>query len=141
MEARISLITLGVRDLSRARDFYQKLGFELGQDSNESVAFFRAGGVVLSLYGWKALAEDATLDSADGSGFRGVVLAHNVREKSQVAQVLAQAQAAGGKIIKPAQDVFWGGHSGYFADPEGQLWEVAWNPGFPLNQRGEIELP
>ena len=87
-----------------------------------------------------ALAEDATV-KVIGSGFSGITLAQNVREKGEVAEILKVAEAAGGKIVKPAQDVFWGGHSGYFADPDGYLWDVAWNPYFMLNERGEVELP
>jgi catechol 2,3-dioxygenase-like lactoylglutathione lyase family enzyme len=140
MEARITLLTLGVRDVARARSFYEALDFVASPASNDDVAFFPAGGVVLGLFGWDSLAEDATVE-AGGSGFRGVTIAHNVRDKAEVALVLAEAEAAGGRIVKPAQDVFWGGHNGYFTDPDGHLWEVAWNPGFPLSDDGRIQLP
>lgn len=140
MEPRISIVTLGVRDLARARAFYEALGFVVSSSSNDNIVFFQAGAMALALYGWEALAEDAQLP-ADGAGFRGLTLAHNVREKAQVAQVLAAAEAAGGRILKPAQDVFWGGHSGYFADPDGHLWEVAWNPGFEIAADGALLLP
>jgi uncharacterized protein len=140
MEPRISLITLGTHNLPRARAFYEKLGFVASSASNEQVAFFKSGGMVLALYGWQALAQDAQVQQ-QGTGFRGVALAHNVRSQAEVAAVLQEAQAAGGSIVKVAQDVFWGGHSGYFADPDGHLWEVAWNPGFVLNERGDVELP
>lgn len=141
MEARITMLTLGVHDLPRAVRFYQQgLGWPLSSMSNENVAFFRTGGVVLGLYPWNDLAEDATVDAA-GSGFRGVTIAHNVAEREEVAAVLEQAQSAGGKIVKPAQDVFWGGHSGYFSDPDGYLWEVAWNPLAPLGPDGAMQLP
>ena len=141
MEPRITMITLGVRDLPRAVRFYHDgLGWPLSSASNENVAFLRTGGAVLGLYPWDALAEDATVDEA-GSGFRGVAIAHNVEAREQVALVLEQARAAGAEIVKPAQDVFWGGHSGYFADPDGHLWEVAWNPHAPLGPRGEMQLP
>ncbi len=139
MEPRISLITLGVDDLPRARRFYEKIGFEAASASNESVVFFQAGALVIGLYPRHLLAEDARVDAA-GSGFRSVTLAHNVREKAEVAEVLREAEAAGATIVKPAQDAFWGGHSGYFADPDGHLWEVAWNPYFAMNERGEIRL-
>lgn len=129
MEARLSLITLGVADLARARAFYLALGFPLRPESQESVVFLQLNGLWLSLYPRAALAEDVGCAAA-GSGFRGITLAHNVRSKEEVAQVLAQAEAAGGRIVKPAQDVFWGGHSGYFADPDDHLWEVAFNPFF-----------
>jgi uncharacterized protein len=141
MEPRINLVTLGVSDIKKAREFYEKgLGWKVSSASQNDVVFFQLGGMVLSLYPHHLLAEDATVDAA-GSGFRGVTLAQNVREKSDVAEVLNIAEAAGGKIVKPAQDVFWGGHSGYFADPDGHLWEVAWNPHFKLNERCEVELP
>jgi len=140
MEPRISLITLGVRDLARSRAFYEALGFVASSASNESVAFFRAGGAVLGLFGWDELAADARVPP-DGDGFRGVTLAHNVRERADVAPALAAAQAAGGTIVTPAHDVFWGGHNGYFADPDGHLWEVAWNPFFPLTADGSVDLP
>ncbi len=97
----------------------------------DDIAFFDLGAVRLALYPRAALAEDAGIP-AEGSGFSGITLAHNVRSKTEVAPLLAQAGAAGGTIIKPAQDVFWGGHSGYFADPDGHLWEVAWNPFFKI---------
>ncbi|WP_018608555.1 VOC family protein [Uliginosibacterium gangwonense] len=129
MQARISLITLGVADLERARDFYKKLGFPVMPESNDKVVFMGLNGLWLSLYPREALAEDVGC-SATGSGFRGITLAHNVRSKEEVGHVLAQAEAAGGRIVKPAQDVFWGGFSGYFADPDDFLWEVAWNPHF-----------
>lgn len=140
VEPRVSLITLGVRDIARARAFYEALGFVASSASNDDVAFFRAGGVALGLFGWSALAADADVDEA-GTGFRGVTVAHNVRSKEQVAPVLAAAEAAGGRIVKPPQDAFWGGFYGYFADPDGHLWEVAWNPFFPIAADGTIELP
>lgn len=127
MEARLSLVTLGVADLARARAFYLALGFPLRPESRERIAFFQLQGLWLSLYARDALAEDIGCD-AEGGGFRGITLAHNVRTKEDVARVLAEAETAGGRIVKPAQDVFWGGHSGYFADPDGHLWEVAFNP-------------
>jgi uncharacterized protein len=140
VQPRISLVTLGVRDVGRARSFYEALGFEASSASNDSVAFFPAGGAVLGLYGRKALAEDATVpDSAPG--FSGIALAHNVASEAQVDAVLNEAAAAGGRIVKPAQRVFWGGYSGYFADPDGHLWEVAHNPGFPLDAEGRLQLP
>jgi uncharacterized protein len=140
MRPSISLLTLGVRDLSRARGFYQKLGWELSSASNESVCFFRGNNIVLALFGWDALAEDAMVP-AEGQGFRGVTLAQNVGSKAEVERVLAEAKAAGADIVKPAQDVFWGGYNGYFKDPDGHLWEVAWNPGFPLNEDGTVVVP
>jgi catechol 2,3-dioxygenase-like lactoylglutathione lyase family enzyme len=140
MEPRLSLLTLGVTDVARARAFCQAMGFVVSGPSNDSVAFFAAGGVVLALFGRRDLAEDATVaDSAPG--FSGVALAHNARSEAEVGQVLAEAAAAGGRIVKSAKRAFWGGYSGYFADPDGHLWEVAYNPGFPLDAEGRIVLP
>ncbi len=140
MEPRLSLLTLGVADVARSRAFYERLGFTASPTSNQSVTFFPAGGVVLALYGRDALAEDAHVPP-EGSGFGGVALAHNVRRREEVAAVLAEAEAAGGRVLKPAQDVFWGGHSGYFADPDGHPWEVAWNPFFSFTEDGRLVLP
>jgi len=140
MEQRLSLVTLGVRDLAQARGFYERLGWRASSASNDGVAFFKAGGVVLGLYGREALAEDASV-SAEGSGFAGVALAHNTASRAAVDAVIAEAEAAGGTVIKPAEDVFWGGYSGYFADPDGHLWEVAWNPHFPFDEAGNLILP
>src|SRR5579885_3637377 len=127
MESRLNIVTLGVSDTARSRRFYEALGWKASSASQGDIVFFQLGGMVLALYSREALAEDATVAAA-GSGFRGVTLAQNVRSKEEVARALKVAEAAGAKILKPAQDVFWGGHSGYFADPDGHLWEVAWNP-------------
>jgi catechol 2,3-dioxygenase-like lactoylglutathione lyase family enzyme len=133
VEPRISLITLGVSDLERSIAFYRD-GLGLPQrDGPPSIAFFDLrGGAWLSLYPRKALAEDATVP-AEGSGFSGITLAHNVRSREEADAVMAEALAAGATLVKPAQDVFWGGYSGYFADPDGHLWEVAWNPNFAVD--------
>lgn len=129
MKPRINMITLGVEDLDRAIRFY-KQGLGLPRKPYEgNVAFFELSGTWLSLYPWNALAEDATV-SQEGDGFRGITLAHVVASKEEVDHVLSQAIEAGGNLVKPAQDVFWGGYSGYFSDPDGHLWEVAWNPHF-----------
>jgi len=139
VEPRVSLITLGVADVARARAFYEALGFKAGSASQDSVTFLDAGGVVLGLYGRAALAEDAAVaDSVPG--FSGVALAHNTRSEAEVDAVLGQAVAAGAKLIKPAAKVFWGGYSGYFADPDGHLWEVAYNPYFKLGDDGRVVL-
>ena len=139
MENRINIVTFGVSDLAASRRFYEEgLGWKVAS-CQDNIVFFLLGAVVLGLYPRELLAEDATVDAA-GSGFRGITLAHNVRAKEEVAEVLATAERAGARILKPAQDVFWGGHSGYFADPDGHLWEVAWNPFMRLNERGEIEM-
>ena len=139
MEPRLSLVTLGVGDVSRWRVFYEALGFKAGRASEESVTFFPAGGVVLALFGRSALAEDATV--ADSKpGFSGVALAHNARSEGDVDKALKEAVAAGAKLIKPAGKTFWGGYAGYFADPDGHLWEVAHNPYFRFDAEGRIVL-
>jgi catechol 2,3-dioxygenase-like lactoylglutathione lyase family enzyme len=126
MDARITLVTLGVEDIHESIHFYQDgLGFPMqNREDDSTVAFFELNGTWLSLYPRDLLAEDATV-SDDKPGFSGVTLAHNVSSKSTVRAILAEAEAAGGRIVKPAQDVFWGGYSGYFSDPDGHLWEVA----------------
>jgi uncharacterized protein len=141
MEPRVTLITLGVRNLQRAVAFYQDgLGWPLSGASVEGeVAFFRTGGTVLALWGREALAEDANIDS-EGSGFSSFSLAHNVAQKEEVDSVLEEAVSAGATITKEAQDTFFG-RNGYFADPEGYLWEIAWNPTFPMAEDGTISLP
>lgn len=141
VEPRISIITLGVSDLGRAVAFYRDgLGWPLSGASDDEIAFLKTGGVVLALYPREALAADVGADP-EGEGFSGFTLAHNVTEKDRVASVLEEAAAAGATIVKEAQDVFWGGRSGYFADPDGHLWEVAWAPGFSLAEDGSLKLP
>ena len=141
MEQRVTMVTLGVTDMAAARAFYcDGLGWRQSAASNEQVSFIEAGGVVLGLYGWTPLAEDAGV-SSDGSGFRGVALAHNVASEADVDRVLAEAVGAGATLVKPAEKVFWGGYSGYFADPDGHLWEVAHNPFSPLDADGRMTLP
>lgn len=127
MKPRISMITLAVRDLARAVQFYENgLGFPK-MESPPEVAFFTLNGTWLGLYGREALAEDAMV-SAEGNGFEGFSLAYNVSSEAEAEAVIAQAVAAGATLVKPAQKVFWGGFSGYFKDPDGHLWEVAYNP-------------
>ena len=129
MEPRITLITLGVSDLDRSIGFYRD-GLGLAQRPGpDGIAFFEMGDTMLSLYPRDALAEDATVSTA-GEGFRGFTLAHNVESSEAVDRQLEEAVAAGAELVKPGQKVFWGGYSGYFADPDGFLWEVAWNPHF-----------
>lgn len=140
MDQRLSIVTLGVADLAASKAFYQRLGWSPSVTaSNDEIVFFQLGGIVLSLYNRAALARDARLEP--GEGFGGVVLAYNGRDKEEVDDTLAAAEAAGARILKPAEEVFWGGYSGYFADPDGHPWEVAWNPHFPINEDGSIELP
>jgi predicted lactoylglutathione lyase len=140
MEQRVSLVTLGVRDLAASRAFYARLGWRESPPSNDDVAFFQCGGMILGLWGRDALAADAQLEGP-GTGFANVCLAHNVRSTEEVDTNLAAAEAAGATILKPAAEVFWGGYSGHFADPDGFAWEVAWNPGFALLPDGSIKLP
>ena len=141
MEQRISLITLGVTDLARSRHFYEQgLSWRPSSASNAQVVFFQTGGMVLALYGKTALAQDAHL-SHEGTGFGGVALAYNVRQREEVDAVLAEAQAAGATLLKPAEETDWGGYAVYFADLDGYPWEVAWNPHFPLLDDGSIQLP
>jgi catechol 2,3-dioxygenase-like lactoylglutathione lyase family enzyme len=140
MEPRLSLVTLGVADVGRARAFYEALGFKAGRASQESVAFLDAGGVVLALWGRSALAEDAALEDAGPVPFAGVAFAHNARSETDVDKVLGEAVAAGAKLIKAAGKTFWGGYVGYFADPDGHLWEVAFNPYFSFRDDGRIAL-
>jgi catechol 2,3-dioxygenase-like lactoylglutathione lyase family enzyme len=130
MEPRISFITLGVADLERSTRFYED-GLGLPRlKSPPGVSFFELGQTWLALYPRELLALDAGV-SAGGSGFPGFALAHNVRSRQAADRLLQDAEAAGGRIVKPAQPAEWGGYSGYFADPDGFLWEVAWNPRFP----------
>ncbi len=137
----IRLMTLGVRDIERSRHFYRDgLGWPMSAASTEDVAFFRTGGVVLALYKRELLAADADL-SPEGSGFAGIGLAHNVATRELVDAALEAAVAAGGMLLKPGTAVEWGGYTGYFADPDGFLWEIAWNPDFPLRADGSIDLP
>jgi catechol 2,3-dioxygenase-like lactoylglutathione lyase family enzyme len=139
MEQRLSVVTLGVADLERARRFYEEgLGWRRGND-HDGVVFFQIGGAVLALYPRPLLAEDAKLAN-DGQGFDGITLAYNTRTREEVDAVLAQAAAAGARILKPAQNTFWGGYSGYFADPDGHAWEIAWNPDWTIGADGSVSL-
>jgi catechol 2,3-dioxygenase-like lactoylglutathione lyase family enzyme len=129
MDPRISFVTLGVTDLERSTRFYARLGLPRLK-SPPGVSFFELGTTWLALYPQDLLAADAGVP-AEGSGFPRFSLAHNVRSEAEVDNLLLEAQAAGGRILKPGHRADWGGYSGYFADPEGFLWEVAWNPHFP----------
>jgi catechol 2,3-dioxygenase-like lactoylglutathione lyase family enzyme len=139
MEQRVSLVTLGVADLERALRFYEQLGWRRG-NAHAEVVFFQLGGLVLGLFSREALAADAGLPSAGSGGFGGMALAYNARSREEVDAVLAEAAAAGATILKPAEDAFWGGYSGYFADPDGHLWEVAWNPEWTIREDGSVKL-
>jgi len=134
MEQRVSLITLGVTDVPRAAAFYQDMGWQK-VDSPEGIVVFDLLGQALGLYPRADLARDMGVEDSD-MGTGAATLAYNVRDKSEVALVLERAQNAGAKILKPAHDVFWGGHIGYFADPDGHVWEVAHNPFSTLREDG-----
>ena len=140
MRQTISFITLGVTDLACSRAFYAALGWQESSASQPGIAFFNAGSVVFGLFQRDALAEDANV-SAAGSGFPGFTLAHNVDSEAAVDTLLAEAVAAGGRLVRRANKVLWGGYRGYFADPDGFLWEVCWNPFFALDEQGHVRLP
>jgi catechol 2,3-dioxygenase-like lactoylglutathione lyase family enzyme len=140
MKQTISFITLGVADLARSRAFYQALGWRESSASQDGVAFFQAGSVVFGLFPRADLAEDAGVAAA-GSGFAGFALAHNVDSEAAVRTLLEEAVAAGATLVRPADKVFWGGYRGYFADPDGFLWEVCHNPFMALDADGCIRLP
>jgi predicted lactoylglutathione lyase len=140
MEQRLSLVTLAVSDLARSTSFYEALGWQRGMRQAEGVSFFQAAGVIISLYPRANLATDSGV-AAEGSGFGGIVLAYNTRSKAEVDTVLAEAAQAGGRVTKPAADAVWGGYSGCFADLDGHLWEVAWNPDFAIAPNGAVTLP
>jgi catechol 2,3-dioxygenase-like lactoylglutathione lyase family enzyme len=143
VEPRVSLLTLGVSDLERAVAFYRDgLGWPKSDVGGDEVAFFKAGGVVIALFPRASFAADADIDvdNVESGGFPRFSLAHNVAEEEQVDSVLAKAAEAGATIVKEAQEIFFGRH-GFFADPDGFLWEVAWNPSFPMAADGSIELP
>ena len=137
---RVHLITLGVSNLERSRAFYtQFLGYGPSNGTQAPIAFFDLPGTKLSLYPRDLLAEDAQL-RPEGTGFSGLTLAFNVDKRSEVSVILGRAVDSGAELQKPAQDAFWGGHSGYFADPDGNLWEVAWNPHFGFQPDGSLDI-
>lgn len=137
MDQRISLVTLGVADVGRARAFYEALGWS-GESPDGEVVFFQAGGMVVALWSREKLAEDSGVD--DGGGWAGITLAHNVDSPAAVDVVLAEAQAAGATISRPGTSTFWGGYSGSFVDLDGHPWEVAHNPGWVLDADGSVRL-
>lgn len=138
MQPRITMITLGVKDFKRALKFYRDdLGWEA--KVQDDVAFFPLNGILLGLYPHDKLAEDATVPDSQ-AGFSGVTLAYNVGSPKEVDETLEKVSKIGAKIIKPGQKVFWGGYSGYFADPEGHLWEVAHNPFWEMDNKGNVKL-
>lgn len=138
MEQRVSLVTLGVRDLARARAFYEALGWKTGAEPADDVVFFQAGCMVVALWGRDELAEDSGVD--DTGGWGGVTLAHNVGSPAEVEAVMREAEAAGGRITRAAAATPWGGYSGAFTDPEGHAWELAHNPHWTLAEDGSIRI-
>lgn len=138
MEQRLSLVTLGVADLSRARAFYEALGWRTGAQPGDDVVFFQAGGMIVALWDRAKLAQDSGVEDAGGWG--GVTLAHNVRSPEEVDRVIAEAEAAGARIPRAGAPTFWGGYSGMFVDPDGHAWEVAHNPHWALRPDGSVDL-
>ena len=139
MEQRISLVTLGVAHIGRARAFYEALGWSASPSPSDGVVFFQAGGLVFALWGRGELAGDSGVE--DTGGWGGITLAHNVRSPAEVDAVLARAEAAGATIARPGAETFWGGYSGVFVDPDGHPWEIAHNPFWPLDPDGSVSLP
>jgi predicted lactoylglutathione lyase len=139
MEQRVTLITLGVADVEGSKAFYERLGWRVGLDVQDTV-FFQAGDLVVTLWGRDKLAEDSGVDD-DGGGWGGVTIAHNVRSRDEVDAVIREARSAGARITREPGETFYGGYAGVFADPDGHTWEVAFNPGFPLTETGSIRLP
>lgn len=139
MEQRLSMVTLGVADVSRARSFYESLGWTASSRSQDEITFFQVGALVVGLWDRAALAADSGADDAGGWG--GMTLAHNVRSPAEVDAVLAEAEAAGASIARPGAATFWGGYSGVFVDLDGHPWEVAYNPFWPLDDAGGVVLP
>jgi predicted lactoylglutathione lyase len=138
VEQRVSLVTLGVRDLARARAFYEALGWRTGAAPEDDVVFFQAGGMVVALWDRAKLAEDSGVEDAGGWG--GVTLAYNTRSPEEVDAVIEEARAAGAEILRAGAETFWGGYSGVFVDPDGHPWEVAHNPHWTLRDDGSVIL-
>ena len=138
MEQRVSLVTLGVRDLARARAFYEGLGWTTRAAPEDDVVFFQAGGMVVALWSRERLAEDSGVTDAGGWG--GVTFAYNTRSNGEVDAVIEEARAAGARIAREPAETFWGGYSGVFVDPDGHPWEVAHNPRWTVRDDGGVEL-
>lgn len=139
LDPRISLITLGVEDVALSTAFYERLGWKKSAASQDAVTFIQLKGTVLGLFSRQSLAEDARVENT-ARGFSGITLAHNVTSERGVDAVYKFALSCGATPVKPPEKVFWGGYSGYFADPDGHLWEVAYNPFFPLDKEGHVVL-
>ena len=140
MNQHLHLVTLGVKDLETSKRFYTEiLGWKQSSNSSDDVTFFQAGGVVLALFPREELAKDALI-SAEGNGFAGFSLAYNAQSEAEVDEIIRDMKSKGVKILKEPQKVFWGGYSSYFADPDGNCWEVAYNPFFPFDENGNLKL-
>jgi catechol 2,3-dioxygenase-like lactoylglutathione lyase family enzyme len=140
MNQHLHLVTLGVKDYASSKTFYMEtLGWKPASNSNDDVTFFQAGGVVLSIYPREKLAEDALI-SPEGHGFGGFTLAYNAQSEAEVDEIIGSLKSKGVKILKEPQKVFWGGYSSYFADPDGNCWEIAYNPYFPFDEDGNLKL-
>jgi catechol 2,3-dioxygenase-like lactoylglutathione lyase family enzyme len=139
VEQRLSLITLGVTDLPRARAFYERLGWVARADPDDDIAFFQAAGIVVALWSRESLAEDSGVE--DGGGWGGVTLAYNVRSPAEVDAVIDEARRAGARIAREGAKTFWGGYSGVFVDPDGHPWEVAHNAHWTITDDGSTQLP
>lgn len=140
VDRRISIITLGVENLEVSTAFYERLGWKKSSASQETITFIQLKGTVLGLFSRKALAHDANVEDTT-KGFSGVTLAHTVSSPAGVDAVFKFALSCGATSVKPPEKVFWGGYSGYFADPDGHLWEIAHNPFFPMDEMGHVVLP
>jgi uncharacterized protein len=138
MQQRISLITLGVADVARARAFYEALGWTTGAQPDDDTVFFQAGGMIVGLWDRAKLAEDSRVE--DGGGWGGITLAHNVGSREEVDAIVAEAREAGGKIVREPGETFYGGYSGVFLDTEGHPWEIAHNPHWTLHPDGSVSL-
>jgi uncharacterized protein len=139
MEQRLSLVTLGISDLNRARKFYEALGWKTGASPDDDVTFFQAGGMIVALWGREKLAEDSAVKV--GTGWGGVTLAYNTRSQKEVDEVIEEARAAGATIGREPSETFWGGYSAVFIDPDGYPWEVAHNPNWTIDEDGSVKLP
>ena len=141
MRQKLNIVTLGVEDLERSLKFYRDgLGWKPSSASNENIAFFQMGGVAIALYPPEKLVEDVKTNSGS-SGFSGITLAYKAKDEEEVDKVLKEVESLGATIVKKAEKVFWGGYSGYFADFDGHLWEVAWNPFFKFDESDNLVLP
>ena len=140
MNQHLHLVTLGVRDYQASKKFYTEiLGWKASSASSDDTTFFQTGGVILSIYQREKLAEDALVDP-EGMGFGGFTLAHNTQSEAEVDEIISDLRSKGVKILKEPQKVFWGGYNSYFADPDGNCWEVAYNPFFPFDENGNLKL-